>query len=77
MRWLQYQQDSARFSCGRSICHQELRLVFNARQGKGPGSQGILVAHLKAESPDMQTSAPRVFHLNRHDLAPWVIYLDG
>ena len=35
------------------------------------------VAHLKAKSPNVQAPAPRVFHLNRHDLAPRVIHLDG
>jgi hypothetical protein len=35
------------------------------------------VVHLKAESPNVQAPAPRVFHLNRHDLAPRVIHLDG
>jgi len=38
---------------------------------------GYQAAHLKAKSPNVQAPAPRVFHLNRHDLAPRVIHLDG
>ena len=35
------------------------------------------MAHLRPKSPNAQAPAPRVFHLNRHDLAPRIIHLDG
>jgi hypothetical protein len=35
------------------------------------------VARSRPESPSAQAPAPRVFHRNRHDLAPRVIHLDG
>lgn len=44
---------------------------------RNSGMRRIPVAHSSAESPIVQASAPRVFHLNRHDLASWVIHLDG
>ena len=59
------------------ICRRELRLAFYADPGRTSRSLRIPVVHLMAESPNVQAPAPRVFHLNRHDLAPRVIHLDG
>ena len=35
------------------------------------------MAYLMPQSPNAQAPAPRVFHLNRHDLVPRIFYLDS
>jgi hypothetical protein len=62
---------------GHSIGRPRLRQPLTLVKAKSMDWHRMPVAHLKAESPNVQASAPRVFHLNRHDLAPWVIHLDG
>ncbi len=59
------------------ICPRQLRPACDADRGRTPGSLWVPVAHLRPKSPNMQTPATRVLHLNPHALAPRIFHLDG